>query len=80
MEQTVDYAIVDMVISATPFLLHAPTQQFWAEYDQEADVLYVSFQKPQNATDSEMTDEGILLRYRDDKLVGVTILDASTRS
>ena len=38
-----------------------------------------SFRHPQKATDTEMTDEGILLRYRDSELVGVTILDASAR-
>jgi uncharacterized protein YuzE len=50
------------------------------DYDQEADVLYISFERPENATDSEMTDDGILLRYRKDQLVGMTIMDASTRS
>ena len=34
----------------------------------------------QNATDSEMLDNGILLRYKNEKIVSVTILDASTSS
>ncbi|MDY6867960.1 MAG: DUF2283 domain-containing protein [Chloroflexota bacterium] len=51
----------------------------WIDYDDETDVLYISFQRPQKATDTEMTDEGILLRYRGEQLVGITILDASTR-
>jgi uncharacterized protein YuzE len=68
------------VLQSIPLLLDFPTPRFWVDYDQEADVLYISFERPQNATDSEMTDDGILLRYRDDQLVGVTILDASTRS
>ncbi len=42
-----------------PFL---PTPRFWVDYDQEADVLYISFARPQNSNDSEMTDDGILLR------------------
>jgi uncharacterized protein YuzE len=54
-------------------------QRFWVDYDREADVLYISFQRPQKTTDSKMTDEGILLRYRDNKLVGITVLEASTR-
>jgi uncharacterized protein YuzE len=49
------------------------------DYDKEADVLYVSFNRPQKATDSVMTNDGILLRYRDDKLVGMTITEASKR-
>ena len=44
------------------------------------DVLYISFKRPQNATDSEMSEEGILYRYRDKELVGLTILDVSSRT
>ncbi len=55
-------------------------QRFWVDYDREADVLYISFQRPQKATDSKMTDDGILLRYRDNQLVGITVLEASTHS
>ncbi len=44
-----------------------------------ADTLYVSFNRPQQATDSEMLENGVLLRYKDKELVGVTILDASKR-
>ena len=62
-----------------PFLTGFPVSRFWVDYDKEADVLYTSFARPQEATDTEMTDEGLLLRYRDSQLVGVTILDASTR-
>jgi len=50
------------------------------DYDQEADVLYISFERPQKATDTEMTDDGLLLRYRGEDLVGGTVLEASTRS
>lgn len=62
-----------------PLLVDFPASRFWVDYDQEADVLYISFQHPQKATDTEMTDEGILLRYRGKQLVGITVLDASTR-
>ncbi len=51
----------------------------WVDYNQEADVLYISFRRPQKATESEMRENGILLRHRDDELVGLTILDASKR-
>jgi len=71
---------IDSVLKAIPMLIDFPTERFWVNYDQEADVLYISFQRPQKATDSEMTEDGYLLRYRDDKLVGITIFDASTRS
>jgi len=51
----------------------------WIDYDQEGDALYISFKRPQRATDSEMLENGILFRCRDDELVGITILDASKR-
>jgi uncharacterized protein YuzE len=57
-----------------------PARRFWVDYDREADVLYISFQRPQKATNTKITDNGILLRYRNDQLVGVTVLDASIRS
>jgi len=68
------------IIQATPYLLRFPTQKYSVDYDQQADVLYISFRRPQKATDTEMTDDGILLRYRKDELVGLTVLDASTRT
>ena len=39
------------------------------DYDDEADVLYVSFERPQRATDSMLHDNNVLLRYRGKKLV-----------
>ena len=54
--------------------------RFSVDYDNKADVLYISFQRPQQATSTVATDDGLLLRYRQDELVGVTILDAFTRT
>lgn len=79
MAKTVEPGLPASVLKAVPQLLDFPAQRFWVDYDQEADVLYITFQRPQQATDSEMTAEGVLLRYRGEELVGVTILDASTR-
>jgi hypothetical protein len=39
----------------------------------------VNFQKPQRATESELLDNGVIVRYRGDKLVGMVIFDASKR-
>lgn len=61
-------------------LIKFPAKRLWIDYDKEADVLYISFRRPQRATDSEMLDNGILLRYNKDMLVGITVMDASTRS
>jgi uncharacterized protein YuzE len=79
MEATLTPNIMQSVTRAIPLLLTFPAQRFWVDYDADADVLYISFQRPQQATQTEMTDEGILVRYRGKDLVGITILDASTR-
>ena len=68
---------VEKIVSAIPILLEFPVKKFHVDYDKEADVLYISFERPQKATDTEVTDEGILLRFRDKKLVGITVLNAS---
>ena len=68
------------IFQAVPSLVGLPFRRYWVDYDQEADVLYISFERPQKATDTEMTDDGLLLRYRGEDLVGVTVLDASTRA
>ncbi|MBF0463815.1 MAG: DUF2283 domain-containing protein [Nitrospirae bacterium] len=49
------------------------------DYDDEADVLYVSFRKPQRATETIETSEDILIRKDGDNVVGITVLNASTR-
>jgi len=58
-------------------IIKLPETKMWIDYDKEADVLYISFKRPQRATDSEMLDNGVLLRYRGDDLVGITVLEAS---
>ncbi len=55
-----------------------PSSKMWLDYDEEADVLYISLRRPQRATQT-MDKDGVLLRYRDNKLVGITVLDASRR-
>ena len=67
------------ILKAVPQLVRCPVKQMWIDYDEEADVLYLSFCKPQKATDSELRDDGIIVHRRGKKVVGVTIQDASTR-
>ncbi len=45
-------------------------------FDSQNDVLYINFGKPQAADDSDITDEGIIVRLRGEKIVGLTILNA----
>ena len=56
-----------------------PETKMWIDYDKKADVLYISFKRPQHATDSEMLENGILLRYKGEELIGITVLNASRR-
>jgi len=71
--------IMKEVFKATPHLLKFPVRKMWIDYDKEADVLYISFKRPQKATDSEMLENGILIRYKEEQIVGVTVLEASKR-
>jgi uncharacterized protein YuzE len=57
-----------------------PAAKLWLDFDEAADVLYISLNRPQKATETvDLEEQGILLRYRGKQLVGITVLDASTR-
>lgn len=57
-------------------LIKLPARQMWTDYDAEADVLYISFRKPQQANDSMMEGD-LIYHYHDDEVVGITVLNAS---
>lgn len=57
-----------------------PAERLWLDFDQEADVVYLSLKRPQKATRTVfLDDQGVLLRYRNKELVGITVLDASKK-
>ena len=63
------------LVNATKTL---PKRNIWTFYDVEADVLYINFHQPALvADDSELTEEGILIRYQNDEIIGLTILNVS---
>ena len=66
-------------LTLVPAVLRSPHQYLWSSYDEQADVLYINFKKPSHATDSDLTDDDVIVRYEGDEIVGVTILHASTR-
>jgi uncharacterized protein YuzE len=66
-------------LELVPALLRAPHRDLWSSYDSEADVLYLNFKKPASATDSDLTDDDIIVRYEGDQIVGLTVLHASKR-
>ncbi len=60
-------------------VLKLPVQHVWLDYDKEADVLYMSFRKPQRATETVELEDDILIRKDGRDVVGLTILNASRR-
>ena len=54
-------------------IAESQTRQVWVDYDVEADVLYLSFRKPQQATDSQLEGD-VIYHYRQGELVGLTII------
>lgn len=62
-----------------PTVKNLPQRNMWLSYDIEADTLYINFKKPSYATDSELTDEDVIVRYEEDTVIGFTILHASRR-
>ena len=67
------------ILRAAPQIVRFPAKQMWLDYDAEADVLYINFKKPSHATDSELTDNDIIVRYEGEAVIGLTVLHASTR-
>ena len=67
------------IVSLTPRLLNMSLNRMWFSYDEEADVLYVSFKKPSQADDTELTDDDVIVRYEKGEVIGITVLHASKR-
>ena len=74
-------AIADIqeYLKLIPAVNRAPQHAVWITYDAEADTLYVNFKKPSHATDSEMTDDDIIVRYEGTEVIGFTVLHAGKR-
>lgn len=70
---------IDYLLRATTNFIKLPKTKMWLDYDKEADVLYLHFEEKPKSTHSAMRDDGIILDYRGDLLVGLTILEASQR-
>lgn len=67
-------------LSLLPAVRHSPKGRLQASYDEEGDVLYVHFgPQPRPATDSELTDDDIIVRYAGGEVIGITVLHASQR-
>ena len=72
-------AEVEEYLKLMPMVTQLPQGYLWVSYDREADTLYINFKKPGYATDSELTDDDVIIRYENDEVIGLTILRASQR-
>lgn len=72
-------AIADIqeYLKLIPAVNRAPQHAVWLTYDAEADTLYVNFKKPSYATDSELTEDDVIVRYEGEAVIGFTVLHAS---
>lgn len=71
--------IVQTCLALSQDVMKLPAEHMWIDYDKEADVLYLSFRKPQRARKTIEAENDILIRKDGDKVVGITILHASAR-
>ena len=76
-KKTVDF--VSNCVALATKIMRLPARQVWLDYDKQADVLYMSFRKPQRATETIELSDDILLRKAGREIVGLTILNASSR-
>lgn len=64
---------------AKEVLLVPKAKRLDVSYDEEADVLYLSFGKPKPADDGIMLDNDVILRYKENELIGITVLGLKER-
>ena len=77
--QITNNEIIQTCLGLSSDLIKLPVENIWVDYDKEADVLYLSFRKPQRAKNTVETDDDVLIRTDGEKIVGITILNASSR-
>jgi len=71
-------SIVEELRRLVPDLVRLPNF-FESSYDEKADVLYITFERGVPSDFSDFTDDDIVLRYKDGRLLGMTFLHASKR-
>jgi uncharacterized protein YuzE len=77
--QIVENDMIQRCLGLSSDLTKLPVKHIWVDYDKEADVLYLSFRKPQRAKKTVETDDDVLIRTDGDQIVGITIMNASIR-
>ena len=70
---------IQRYLDLIPNVKNSPRHVIWLSYDEEADVLYINFKKPSRATDSEINEDDVIVRYEDNDIIGITVLHAANR-
>jgi uncharacterized protein YuzE len=65
------------IMDIVPNVMQIQSKHIFIDYDRAADVLYISLEKPQKATDSELLKNNVLIRRKNNKIIGLTIMNAS---
>ena len=56
-----------------PVLTVSKLEELDVDYDEEADVLYISFGQPTAASDSKILENDVVVRYKGERIIGLTI-------
>ena len=54
-------------------------ENLWFDFAEKADVLYVSLERPQRATDIDILENDTFLRTSGKKIVGINITNVSKK-
>lgn len=65
------------IVSVVPKIMQIDPSHIFIDYDKPADVLYISLGKPQKADNSELLENNVLIRKKNNKIIGLTIINAS---
>ncbi len=58
----------------------ADIERIWFDYDKQNDILYINFgHNLEDADESIMTENDIVIRIKDNRIVGITVFDFSKR-
>jgi len=77
--QFINSEVIRTCLGLSSGLTKLPASHVWIDYDKEADVLYLSFRKPQQAKETFEINEDVLLRTDGNDIVGLTIMNASSK-
>jgi len=75
MEEKIIHQIQNSLSGLFPLMEKQKKRHLVIEYDQEADVLYLSFDLPQKADETEFFSDDILIRKKSNKVIGLTLLN-----